>query len=44
MSLQDDIFLEIPPGAIVVKYLVFIPLNFWESDSNLANTKYLTTT
>jgi len=42
MSLQDDISLEIPLDPIVVKYLGFMPLNYLEFASDLANPKYLT--
>jgi len=43
LSLQGDIFLEIPPGIIVTKYLGFTPANSWESTADMENPKYLVT-
>jgi len=43
LSLQGDIFLEIPPGTAVTKYLGFTPGNSRESAADLANPKYLVT-
>jgi len=43
LSLRGDIFLKVPLGIAVNKYLGFMAMNPWESALSCANPKYLFT-